>query len=35
MHGYVPKEIEEVDKQKAASPETMRDARIAALAQGM
>ncbi|MGA8259878.1 MAG: SDR family oxidoreductase [Arenicellales bacterium] len=29
MHWYVPDEIEQIDKQKAASPEAMRDARIA------
>jgi len=29
MHWYVPEEIEQIDKQKAASPEAMRDARIA------
>ncbi len=29
MHWYVPKEIEQIDKQKAESPEAMRDARIA------
>jgi NAD(P)-dependent dehydrogenase (short-subunit alcohol dehydrogenase family) len=31
MHWYVPEEIEAIDKAKAASPEAMRDARIAAL----
>ena len=34
MHWYVPEEIEDVDKAKAASPEAMRDARIAALKAG-
>jgi NADP-dependent 3-hydroxy acid dehydrogenase YdfG len=29
MHWYVPDEIEDIDKEKAASPEAMRDARIA------
>ena len=29
MHWYVPDEIEDIDKAKAASPEAMRDARIA------
>lgn len=29
MHWYVPEEIEQIDKQKAESPEAMRDARIA------
>lgn len=29
MHWYVPEEIGQIDKQKAASPEAMRDARIA------
>jgi NAD(P)-dependent dehydrogenase (short-subunit alcohol dehydrogenase family) len=29
MHWYVPEELEDLDKQKAASPEAMRDARIA------
>ncbi len=29
MHWYVPDEIEEIDKAKTASPEAMRDARIA------
>jgi hypothetical protein len=29
MHWYVPEEVEDVDKAKAASPEAMRDARIA------
>lgn len=29
MHWYVPDEIEQIDKQKAESPEAMRDARIA------
>jgi hypothetical protein len=28
MHWYVPDEIEDIDKEKAASPEAMRDARI-------
>jgi len=31
MHWYVPEEIEDIDKAKADSPETMRDARIAML----
>ncbi|MHC4342931.1 MAG: SDR family oxidoreductase [Planctomycetota bacterium] len=31
MHWYVPDEIEDIDKAKAASPEAMRDARIAGL----
>jgi NAD(P)-dependent dehydrogenase (short-subunit alcohol dehydrogenase family) len=31
MHWYVPEEVEDVDKTKAASPEAMRDARIAIL----
>jgi NAD(P)-dependent dehydrogenase (short-subunit alcohol dehydrogenase family) len=34
MHWYVPEEIEEIDKQKAASPEDMRDARIAMMQAG-
>ena len=29
MHWYVPQEIEQIDQQKAESPEAMRDARIA------
>ena len=29
LHWYVPEEIEQIDKQKAESPEAMRDARIA------
>lgn len=32
MHWYVPSEIEDIDKAKAASPEAMRDQRIAARA---
>jgi len=32
MHWYVPEEIGEIDVQKAASPEKLRDARIAAMA---
>jgi len=31
MHWYVPEEVEEIERQKAASPEALRDARIAAL----
>ncbi|MCP5068688.1 MAG: SDR family oxidoreductase [bacterium] len=31
MHWYVPDEIEDIDKAKTASPEAMRDARIAML----
>lgn len=34
MHWYVPDEIEDVDKENAASPEAMRDARIAMLKAG-
>jgi NAD(P)-dependent dehydrogenase (short-subunit alcohol dehydrogenase family) len=34
MHWYVPDEIEDIDKAKAASPEAMRDARIAMLKPG-
>jgi hypothetical protein len=30
MHWYVPDEIEEIEKAKAASPEKLRDERIAA-----
>jgi NAD(P)-dependent dehydrogenase (short-subunit alcohol dehydrogenase family) len=33
MHWYVPDEVEDIDKAKAASPEAMRDARIAMLRQ--
>lgn len=35
LHWYVPEEIEEIDKQKALSPEAMRDARIAMLEAGV
>ncbi len=35
MHWYVPDEIEEIDKTKAASPEAMRDERIASLKAGL
>ncbi|MCP5058395.1 MAG: SDR family NAD(P)-dependent oxidoreductase, partial [bacterium] len=35
MHWYVPDEIEDIDKAKAASPEAMRDARIAMLKKGL
>jgi NAD(P)-dependent dehydrogenase (short-subunit alcohol dehydrogenase family) len=34
MHWYVPDEVEDIDKAKAASPEAMRDMRIAALKAG-
>ena len=34
MHWYVPEELEAIEKAKAASPEAMRDARIAALEAG-
>ncbi len=34
MHWYVPDEIEDIDKAKTASPEAMRDARIAMLEAG-
>jgi len=34
LHWYVPDEIEDVDKAKAASPEAMRDARIALMPGG-
>lgn len=35
MHWYVPEEIEAIEKAKAASPEALRDARIAALKAGL
>jgi NAD(P)-dependent dehydrogenase (short-subunit alcohol dehydrogenase family) len=34
MHWYVPEELEDIEKAKAASPEAMRDARIAAMKAG-
>ncbi len=34
LHWYVPDEVEDIDKEKAASPEAMRDARIAMLKAG-
>ena len=35
MHWFVPEEIEDIDKQKAESPEAMRDARIAMMQAGI